>query len=96
MTQRFFIVMSLAAGLGGCSHPSSQATDARSALLKPFPMTGSDNQESPIQSDHRIHGAVSVGTGIGGRRNYDPGSLSQPEGLTGAGSGGRGLVPESW
>ena len=96
MAQRFFVVMSLAAGVTGCSHLPPRTVDARAALLKPFAVTGSEHQENLIPSDHQIHGTVSVGTGIGSRRSYNPGASSSPEGLTGAGSDERRLVPEGW
>ncbi|QQX91634.1 hypothetical protein IGS75_03165 [Gluconobacter sphaericus] len=95
MTQRIFVVMILA-GLAGCSHPRSQPADSRSTLLRPLATSGSDNQKDTARSDHKIHGAVSVGTGFGGGRNYGLGSQSGLGAMTGTGTGGMGLTPEGW
>lgn len=99
MTQRIFVVMILA-GLAGCSHPRPQPADSRSALLRPLATSGSDNQKDTTRSDHKIHGAVSVGTGFGSGGNYGLGPQSGLQSglgtMTGTGTGGMGLTPEGW
>ncbi|MQR99950.1 hypothetical protein [Gluconobacter aidae] len=103
MTQRIFVVMilaGLAAGLAGCSHPRPQVADSRSALLRPLATSGSDNQKDTARSDHKIHGAVSVGTGFGSGGNYGLGPQSGLQSglgtMTGTGTSGVGLTPEGW
>lgn len=95
MKPRLFIMMILA-GLAGCSHPRPQLTDSRSALLRPVATTGSDNRTDPSRPDHRIHGALSVGTGFGGAGNYGSGPQSGLGSPSGIGAGRMGLTPGSW
>ncbi|GEB04548.1 MULTISPECIES: hypothetical protein [Gluconobacter] len=95
MKPHMFIMMILV-GLAGCSHPRPQPTDSRSALLRPLVTSGSDKQADSSRPDHKIHGAVSVGTGFGSAGNYGVGPQSGLGSATGIGAGRMGLTPEGW
>ncbi|MBS1103141.1 hypothetical protein JK202_08930 [Gluconobacter sp. Dm-62] len=96
MAHRIFAVM-LAAGLAGCSHPHSQpSADSRATLLKPVATDGSENLKDTVSTNHKVHGAVSVGTGFGGRGSYGAGPQSGLGSVTGTGAGGMGVTPEGW
>lgn len=100
MTQRILIVMILA-GLAGCAHPRPQPVDGRSALLRPVATTGAEDPKDTPRTDHKVHGAVSVGTGFGGRGNYGLGPQSglgamTGTGMTGTDISGMGTTPGSW
>ncbi len=101
VTQRILIVMILA-GLAGCSHPRPQPVDGRSALLRPVATTGAEDPKDTSRTDHKVHGAVSVGTGLGGRGNYGVGGPQSAlgsmtgTGMTGTGISEMGTTPGSW
>ncbi|GBR68589.1 hypothetical protein [Gluconobacter kanchanaburiensis] len=101
MKQRICVVFVLI-GLEGCTrphpHPRPPAADGRDVLLRPVATSGSESPRDTTHADRKIHGAVSVGTGFGGGRNYGLGSPSSlGSGLgTGTGLGSTGLTSGGW